>query len=624
MRSGRRRPARLTALLVAVIGVLALAVAAGVAVGSARSSHLAADGSSGDRFTPLTRALVFRGDVGTRPVAVPVAGRAGVAPAADAVVVDVRVTAPTDDGWVRVTPAGQDAPVATQRVTAGTTVTGLATVRLVHGRLQVALSDGSASVSVIVSGAYTSAAQGSTYQPVDTTRAFRGTVGTHPVRVPVADGVTVPRGATAVVLEATVVHPTAPGSLRVGPAGRTNRIGVQQFTRGAVAANAVVAQLDDGALSVAVSAGSATVTLDVLGGYARSDSGAVFTPMTAVRAYTGTTTGAATQIQLAGGAGVPGDATAVLVTASLERSGPAGALRVAPYGRDDGGVALAFTAGRAVAGLVPVALRQASVQAVASGGAATLHLDVAGYFTDGSAPSGLGNDVSWPQCHRALPAGQAFAVIGVNDGSGTTTNPCLAAQLAWARDSAGGAGQPRAALYVNTANPGRHVPGGGWPTSNVDPEGARVTSVYGVCTPGSDGVACSYMDGWDIAVRDVVDRGVSHPAAYRWWLDVETGATWRDPATNVAVLDGMTDAFAARGIAVGLYSTGYQWGIISGGTTPNSALASAPSWIATGETPLARAKEACAGPGLVDGGVAMVQYVVGGVASGLDFDWSCR
>ncbi|WP_337587578.1 hypothetical protein [Crystallibacter crystallopoietes] len=76
----------------------------------------------------------------------------------------------------------------------------------------------------------------------------------------------------------------------------------------------------------------------------------------------------------------------------------------------------------------------------------------------------LGNDISWPQCNKALPEGQAFGIVGVNGGLANNTNPCFAEQLDWAEQSTGGTGQPLVALYVNTANPG-HA-GTWWPVSN--------------------------------------------------------------------------------------------------------------------------------------------------------------
>ena len=83
-----------------------------------------------------------------------------------------------------------------------------------------------------------------------------------------------------------------------------------------------------------------------------------------------------------------------------------------------------------------------------------------------------GNDVSYPQCGITLPTGQAFGIVAVNDGLANTTNPCLAAEIAWAQTSTGAARQPRASLYVNTADPG----------SRGSPTGRRLTTTRSTAT----------------------------------------------------------------------------------------------------------------------------------------------
>ena len=73
-----------------------------------------------------------------------------------------------------------------------------------------------------------------------------------------------------------------------------------------------------------------------------------------------------------------------------------------------------------------------------------------------SAAPAVGYDVSHPQCDEDLPRERAFAVVGVNGGLSTRANPCLQEQLTWAWESSGEVdGQPRAQLYLNTANPGQ-------------------------------------------------------------------------------------------------------------------------------------------------------------------------
>ena len=208
-----------------------------------------------------------------------------------------------------------------------------------------------------------------------------------------------------------------------------------------------------------------------------------------------------------------------------------------------------------------------------------------------------GNDISWPQCGGSYPAGQAFGIVGVNHGLANNLNSCLASELAWAAKSTGNGlptGLPRAALYVNTADPGSVVPVvADWPTSNVDPDGvseapgSTYPDPYGPCTPGSNSPACAWQYGWNRAIQDMLwliatptAAGVSNlPSAYWWWLDVETGNTWESGssglANNVADLAGMvaalgntsetTPAGVQLGDApeVGIYSTSYQWGQIT-------------------------------------------------------------
>ncbi|MDP9391068.1 MAG: hypothetical protein M3P89_06735 [Actinomycetota bacterium] len=106
-----------------------------------------------------------------------------------------------------------------------------------------------------------------------------------------------------------------------------------------------------------------------------------------------------------------------------------------------------------------------------------------------AAPTTVGYDVSYPQCDSSLPRDRAFVVVGVNGGLSTKANPCLSTQLAWAWRSSGAvAEQPRAQLYLNTANPGEvrdqvtTWPGGG-------------STPHGACK-GDNSPACSYRYGW--------------------------------------------------------------------------------------------------------------------------------
>jgi hypothetical protein len=228
----------------------------------------------------------------------------------------------------------------------------------------------------------------------------------------------------------------------------------------------------------------------------------------------------------------------------------------------------------------------------------------------------VGYDVSWPQCGQQLPMGQAFAIVGVTGGLANNTNPCLADQLAWAETSTGGTGQPLVALYVNTANPA--LEGSWWPSSN-DYAGEPVANPYGTCIGGAD-AACAYVYGWAKAYEDATVRGVTDPASYLWWLDVETENTWQaDRVANRADLEGMTAYFQSIGARVGLYSTGRQWGQIVGEVPSESPLYGLPSWLAGART-LSGARSNCSLDPLTGGGtVTLTQYVSGN----LDHNFSC-
>ena len=224
----------------------------------------------------------------------------------------------------------------------------------------------------------------------------------------------------------------------------------------------------------------------------------------------------------------------------------------------------------------------------------------------------LGADVSYPQCGGPLPTGQAFAIVGVNGGSATTTNPCLATELEWGEQSTGGTVHDDVQLYVNTGNP---AGGDLWPQVG--------SNRYGDCD-GSNSRACAYQYGWDRAHDDATGRGVRNPEQYMWWLDVEIANTWDytegSRHRNAAVLEGMTDYFTSIGSrGVGLYSTRYQWGhIVGDGVDADSSLNGLSNWRPTGST-LEGAQANCGLEPLTPGGIIeMTQFT-----TDLDYNWSC-
>lgn len=277
-----------------------------------------------------------------------------------------------------------------------------------------------------------------------------------------------------------------------------------------------------------------------------------------------------------------------------------------------------------------------------------------------------GNDVSYPQCGSNLPASPAFGIVGVTGGLANDLNPCFgpssaypaytASELYWAvASTVGGTSQPKASLYVNTADPG-NVSGStviaDWPTSGSTPYGDCLTTTVtvngGTYTVGANSDACAWQYGDNKAAQDVTWLAEAASAidaqsppvpvsggagSYPWWLDVETANTWQSGATglamNVADLQGMVAGLEASGVAlpagstippIGVYSTSAQWNTITG--TPSSvglgSLYQLANWI-PGARSLSGAESNCAQASFTRGTVTVTQWF----AKPIDADYSC-
>ena len=98
---------------------------------------------------------------------------------------------------------------------------------------------------------------------------------------------------------------------------------------------------------------------------------------------------------------------------------------------------------------------------------------------------------------RRCRSDRAFAVVGVNGGLSTGPTPACAAQLNWAWGSSGAVpAQPRAQLYLNTANPGElRRPGHHLADRAARRPTARATA--------RTRPACSWQYGWERAQNSV-------------------------------------------------------------------------------------------------------------------------
>lgn len=260
---------------------------------------------------------------------------------------------------------------------------------------------------------------------------------------------------------------------------------------------------------------------------------------------------------------------------------------------------------------------------------------------NGGAATGI--DASYPQCGSTLPSGQAFAIIGVNDGLANDYNPCLGAEFHYAETQTTGlTHQAAAQTYLNTADPGNGV--ADWPSPSQPGAYGATTTPDGTCDfaagtsgPGADSTACAYVYGYDMVAGIAYAGGsvAGDQAAFASatggslvatpvWLDVETGNSWQSgssgAAMNVADLQGMVAALksgASTAAQIGIYSTGYQWGQITGGSTAGD-LQGLPVWI-PGASRESGAAANCTLASFTGGSVTVTQWF----GHPYDGDYSC-
>jgi hypothetical protein len=201
-------------------------------------------------------------------------------------------------------------------------------------------------------------------------------------------------------------------------------------------------------------------------------------------------------------------------------------------------------------------------------------------------------DISWPQCPDVLPQGDfSFAVIGLNGGRPFTANDCFTSQYEWAMTA-----EAHPDIYINLdfPRPGRAEAENG---------------PYGICAADDDWCR-GYNYGFALA-RDAFFRAsLLGVVPHRYWFDVEMDNYWSDsPLNNSQVVRGALDSFDELGVAVGIYGTRYQWGLITGGYVP---VIPRPLWVAGAES-VGEAHARCHQPdfAFANGDIWLVQFLIG-------------
>lgn len=252
-----------------------------------------------------------------------------------------------------------------------TAIASIGTVLAVTAGLLVVAPVAPASAAAPTTGRFT---------PVAPARAWSGTATSKLTTVTLGGRNGIPSNATAVVLTATVTSPSAAAYVSVAPFGSTASPAIQNFARAQPISGTTTVGLTGGKAQVKVSAGKATVALDVAGWYGTSATGSTYTPLAPTNVLNGTVTTGAKRIVVAGKAGVPSNASAVVLQADVSRPATSGRLRLTPSGNNAGVVSLMYSKGTTVANTTTVRLSGGAVQAKVSSGSARVLADVVGYY----------------------------------------------------------------------------------------------------------------------------------------------------------------------------------------------------------------------------------------------------
>jgi hypothetical protein len=192
-----------------------------------------------------------------------------------------------------------------------------------------------------------------------------------------------------------------------------------------------------------------------------------------------------------------------------------------------------------------------------------------------------GVDVSYPNCSASIPR-VSFGIVGVTGGKAFSGNPCLVKQSTRFNNLS---------LYVNIGYPGLSY-------------AMQYQNSPNACT-ASDQNCLAYNYGYNAglyAANYAKSQGVW---SNTWWQDVETMNTWmNDTAQNQQSIQGQRDALVVAGAnTVGVYSTTYQWGVITGGWQNLW-----PSWGATTWRTAKQAATYCSGHQFTGGQSYLMQY----------------
>ncbi|TQK71485.1 hypothetical protein [Nocardioides sp. SLBN-35] len=210
----------------------------------------------------------------------------------------------------------------------------------------------------------------------------------------------------------------------------------------------------------------------------------------------------------------------------------------------------------------------------------------------------LGGDVSWPQCPPGtgipekqgkglpMPLPEAeYVVLGLTNGPGFTPNPCLADQVAWAKDN-----DVLVSVYAVSSYPS-----------------AATLKKYGADGPfeATDRLGRLRNVGYQQARFNIGTMGQVGVVSPIVWIDVEPvpNFDWStDVQANAAVIEGVARGYTDAGFAIGVYSTPHLYQRVVG----DLSLGGVPEWRAAGQTSREEALHRCGPDWSIQGGIAVM------------------
>ncbi len=362
-----------------------------------------------------------------------VAGQAGVPGDASAVVLNVTVTDPAVPGFLTVYPCGQPRPLASNvNYVAGQNVPNLVIAKVGADRQVCIYSLQTADVIVDVSGYFP---PGAAFSPIANPQRILDTrngtgaparLGAGQVLALHVAGVAgVPADALAVVVNTTVTGPSGPGFLTVWPCGQPQPLASNlNYVAGQTVPNLVVAKLGAGGQLCMYSLAATDVVADVAGYFpAGSDFTPIINPQRILDTRSGlgapagpVAAGAELALPVGGVAGVPPDASAVVLNVTATNPAAPGFVTVWPCGEPRPVASnLNYEVGQTVPNAVIAKLGAGGRTCLSSLAATDLVVDVAGYFPAGSAFVPVPNprrildtrpvDCPFPAAAAGIPAG---------------------------------------------------------------------------------------------------------------------------------------------------------------------------------------------------------------------------